>query len=226
MKKSKLFVPLLIVFIVVLWVVATGALVLFFGMPESAGTAGDTFGAVNALFSGLALAGVVYAIILQRHELEIQREEQTNSRRELSQQNTLIAEQLSTMRRSLDLELTKATLEALPRLRLKSIEENRISRIFHFQNVGGPIANMTAMATQDYCITLKPLYDLQTKEVLDVDLNRMGPEDFPEEIFFSIQYTDKLGAEGVLHYRVSVGANGGTWVEQCAALQSVRARKS
>lgn len=36
---------------------------------------GDTFGALNALFSGLALAGVIYAMLLQRRELEYQRAE-------------------------------------------------------------------------------------------------------------------------------------------------------
>jgi|SRR5947209_724490 len=36
---------------------------------------GEMFGAVNTLFSGLALAGVVYAIFLQRRDLELQRRE-------------------------------------------------------------------------------------------------------------------------------------------------------
>jgi hypothetical protein len=34
---------------------------------------GEMFGVVNALFSGLAFAGVVWAILLQRHELALQR---------------------------------------------------------------------------------------------------------------------------------------------------------
>jgi hypothetical protein len=43
--------------------------------PSSAGEFGDMFGAVNALFSGLAFAGVAYAIFLQQQALEIQRED-------------------------------------------------------------------------------------------------------------------------------------------------------
>lgn len=39
------------------------------------GAFGDSFGYVNSLFSGLAFAGVIYAILLQRKELELQREE-------------------------------------------------------------------------------------------------------------------------------------------------------
>ncbi|MEJ6023939.1 putative phage abortive infection protein [Ramlibacter sp. PS4R-6] len=39
------------------------------------GTFGDKFGAINALFSGLALAGVIFTILLQRRELRLQRED-------------------------------------------------------------------------------------------------------------------------------------------------------
>jgi hypothetical protein len=49
---------------------------------EKSGQFGDTFGAVNALFSGLALAGVVYAIFLQRKERRLQREEMKLQRHE------------------------------------------------------------------------------------------------------------------------------------------------
>ena len=62
------------------WVVVTKNLQ---GWEERAGF-GDMFGAVNALFSGLALAGIVYAIFLQRQELELQREELRYTRLELA----------------------------------------------------------------------------------------------------------------------------------------------
>lgn len=39
------------------------------------GQFGDSFGAVNALFAGLAFAGVIWAIFLQKQELELQRQE-------------------------------------------------------------------------------------------------------------------------------------------------------
>jgi hypothetical protein len=44
---------------------------------------GDMFGAINTLFSGLAFAGVIYAIFLQRRELELQRQELILTRTEL-----------------------------------------------------------------------------------------------------------------------------------------------
>lgn len=41
---------------------------------ESIGTYGDSFGTINALFSGLALGGIIYTIILQQKELKETRE--------------------------------------------------------------------------------------------------------------------------------------------------------
>ena len=38
-----------------------------------AGQSGDMFGAVNALFSGLAFAGLIFTIVVQKGELEGQR---------------------------------------------------------------------------------------------------------------------------------------------------------
>ena len=51
------------------------------------GTFGDMFGSVNALFSGLALAGIILTILLQRKELKLQREELRDTRTEFETQN-------------------------------------------------------------------------------------------------------------------------------------------
>lgn len=50
---------------------------------EDRGTFGDMFGAVNALFSGLAFAGIIITILLQRKELSLQRQELEETRAEL-----------------------------------------------------------------------------------------------------------------------------------------------
>jgi hypothetical protein len=44
---------------------------------------GEMFGGLNTFFSGLAFAGVIYAILLQRKELKLQREELELTRNEL-----------------------------------------------------------------------------------------------------------------------------------------------
>jgi hypothetical protein len=49
---------------------------------DNRGTFGDKFGGANALFSALAFAGVIYTVLLQRKELESQRAQIADARRE------------------------------------------------------------------------------------------------------------------------------------------------
>ena len=65
-----------------LWLIWAG-LSWLFGSLETRGQFGDSFGGLNALFSGLAFAGVIYAVLLQRRELQLQREELRLTREEL-----------------------------------------------------------------------------------------------------------------------------------------------
>lgn len=55
-------------------------------MPKwsESGVFGDTFGAINSLFSGLAFAGLLYTILLQSRELKLQREELALTRKQLT----------------------------------------------------------------------------------------------------------------------------------------------
>jgi hypothetical protein len=64
-----------------LWLLCTLAIYLLLPDWQTRGTAGDSFGAVNALFSGLAFAGVIYALNLQRKELGYQRDEMLATRK-------------------------------------------------------------------------------------------------------------------------------------------------
>lgn len=50
---------------------------------NSAAWFGDSFGGINTLFSGLAFAGIIYTILLQKKELRLQREEFQETRNEL-----------------------------------------------------------------------------------------------------------------------------------------------
>jgi len=60
---------------------------------QERGTFGDMFGAVNALFSGLAFAGVIIAVMLQSKELRLQREELEQTREELEGQKDQLTRQ-------------------------------------------------------------------------------------------------------------------------------------
>lgn len=82
---SKNFL-LLLVAVMLVWLL--GAVLIHFGpisgTLEQRGQLGDSFGSINALFAGLAFAGVIYAILLQREELMLQREELKLTRAELA----------------------------------------------------------------------------------------------------------------------------------------------
>jgi hypothetical protein len=58
-----------------------------------AGNLGDSYGAPNALFSGLAFVGVIVTLLMQREELRLQRRELRLTRREL-QRSALSQESL------------------------------------------------------------------------------------------------------------------------------------
>lgn len=57
----------------------------FFDSWQKSGTFGDTFGALNALFSGLAFSGVIITILIQKTELKNQREELMLQRTEMQE---------------------------------------------------------------------------------------------------------------------------------------------
>jgi hypothetical protein len=68
---------------------------VYYAMPDwsTRGQFGDMFGAANATFSGLAFAGLIYAILLQREDLALQRAELELTRQELKRSAT--AQELS-----------------------------------------------------------------------------------------------------------------------------------
>lgn len=66
---------------------------------DNRGTFGDKFGAVNALFSGLAFAGLIVTLLYQKEELKLQREELKETRNELNAQKLEFQEQNKTMKR-------------------------------------------------------------------------------------------------------------------------------
>lgn len=85
--------------ILVLWGGSWLALYLFYDQPTDRGTFGDMFGAVNALFSGLAFAGLIVTLLYQKEELQLQREELAQTREELKGQKEEFKEQNETLKR-------------------------------------------------------------------------------------------------------------------------------
>jgi len=79
--------------IIVVAIVATWAVLrmTLFANSDEAGKFGDYFGGINALFSGLAFAGLIYTVLLQKTELALQREELRDTREELKKQALALA---------------------------------------------------------------------------------------------------------------------------------------
>jgi Putative phage abortive infection protein len=89
----------------VVWVSFLGVLLLwagawlFFARGLEGSEFGGSFGAVDALFSGLAFAGVIFAILLQRGELRLQRQELEETRDVMERQQAALASQDATLKR-------------------------------------------------------------------------------------------------------------------------------
>ena len=118
--------------------VAYGAALLFlpyFTTDQQRGLFGDMFGALNTLFSGLAFAGVIYAVHLQTLELALQRQELEQTRDELRRSSDAQEQTSRALRQQLFLAALTASIQAsaalLERLPPQSVgaeeQEARIS---------------------------------------------------------------------------------------------------
>lgn len=138
--------------ILFLWAISGVLIAAYFKNPDeplSSGTFGDMFGAVNALFSGLAFAGLIYTIAVQRQELQEQKnsinmqtnemslqvkalelqatalEMQVEEMKSQRQETARSANQLELQKQLLDYQLTLATVNdliKLKNLRIKSLK--------------------------------------------------------------------------------------------------------
>ena len=104
LEKEDSYWPLIYLFIVIFiaWLLAWFFIVSWIPLETNdygeelqmtRGTFGDMFGSINALFSGLALGGIVFTILLQKKELKLQRKELRDTRKEFSVQNDTLKRQ-------------------------------------------------------------------------------------------------------------------------------------
>jgi putative phage abortive infection protein len=125
MKKVEFWASLrgflfLAAIVIVIWIANFWAMPYLYPPTASglsnAGTAGDMFGGITALFSGLAFAGLITTLFMQRRELELQRKELCQTREIFAVQrfeNTffglinLLAEHV----RSIEVELQNSTVQ-------------------------------------------------------------------------------------------------------------------
>lgn len=120
MNWRKAFPIVAFVLVVGLWTATPLVVPLVADRPHGPGEFGDLFGSVNALFSGLALAGLIYAILLQREELSLQRQELQLTRDELraaaesqARSAASLADQLREMQVAREAEMASRQFEEL-----------------------------------------------------------------------------------------------------------------
>ncbi len=83
-KENKNYVlAAIVISVIVLWALSGIATIYLIVDWSIRGTFGDLFGAINSLFSGLALAGLIYTIYQSKNDLNLQREEIEINRKEL-----------------------------------------------------------------------------------------------------------------------------------------------
>ena len=89
---------LLVLFVFLLFFASLGFVCTHWSCWTIRGTFGDSFGALNALFSGLAFAGLIVTLIMQKDELSMQREELDEAKQELRQQSIEFKKQNKTLK--------------------------------------------------------------------------------------------------------------------------------
>jgi hypothetical protein len=106
--------PIAIAFtaVVLLWSV-NAVLFYLIRTPDERASIGEMFGAVNALFSGLAFVGVIGAILLQSEELSLQRDELKLTRTELAASAKAQRESAQSLEQQARFQLRLAQLNAL-----------------------------------------------------------------------------------------------------------------
>lgn len=106
--RTVLVLSFLLALFVAIWLRSPDILSWYFGIErdwERLAPAGDAFGFINALFSGVALIGILVSIVLQRKELEATRDE---LRKTAAAQK--IVSEASTTERNLSMASTYATI--------------------------------------------------------------------------------------------------------------------
>lgn len=93
-KEEKFNLLYFLFFIVLcLWLIGWLLMDILIDTSTARGTFGDKFGSINSLFSGFALAGIVYTVYLQKKELSLQRLELEQTREEFKIQNITLKKQ-------------------------------------------------------------------------------------------------------------------------------------
>jgi hypothetical protein len=187
----KIFGPVAIL-IVVLWFGWWGIANQVSKDMASRGQLGDLFGGINALFSGLALAGVVTAVVLQSHELRLQRDSMNKQCEELEltrNEIKLQREQLELQREELKLSreefermacANEEAAKVLSNQLRQQVQAAKINGVSSLLGAAGSLAIAQGTATGKVPRLVIEVMDVYTKKLNDlmegVELDLSKPE--------------------------------------------------
>ncbi len=149
----------MIILVLIIWVVSAVVIIWQIDNWSDRGTFGDLFGAVNALFSGLAFAGLIFTIVLQKRELALQRSEISQNRIELKK--TAKAQQHS----------EKALFEQVEQMKI-SAKLNALNTIINYYNI-----QITSTNNSEEVILKAKERRRETIKEIDTLINRIGDDD-------------------------------------------------
>ncbi len=110
--RNFLILGVALVAVAVVWILPPiVGYICFPTWPERA-QFGDLLGASNGIFSGLAFAGLIYAIYLQRQDLSLQRKELELQRNEMAASRGELAAQVAAMIGQIKVAALQARIEA------------------------------------------------------------------------------------------------------------------
>jgi len=137
-RRPLFFFLYLSLIILLLWLGnALVMLAIFSGDTTKAGPAGDMFGAVTSLFTGLAFAGLIGTMIFQQRELKLQRNELKLQREEVSGTR----EEITAQRKQMELQNKQ--------MQKQMFEETffQMLKVFndYIQDITGPISKNSAI---------------------------------------------------------------------------------
>lgn len=130
--------------------------ILFFNIKDY-NLIGDSFGSINALFSGAALIGVIISVNLQGRELALQREELKANNEEMKVQSSIILDQARIGAANMMIESLKIQIDRI----------NNIINDFTFVVGGNQVIGNVAMEYHIDTFALKIKYG-------DIALNQIG----------------------------------------------------
>jgi len=202
-------VVLVVLLILTIWFGSASWIMNSYGSWDARSGFGDMFGAVNSLFSGLALAGVVYAILLQRQELALQRQELELTRHELERAATaqvksadLLREQLSLAQSERDERAKERRMRALPRFLVTGDSTSAGEMILIMKNHGAAISDLDAERLFGATIRLPKTGLVPTGELLQAQVAGLTN---PIAFAFVLRFTDVNGERRALRLTYRAG---------------------